>query len=244
MPQLSSNQISKKKFYSQVYFVKIKKKGCASNCLKDVLYMSHKAHEFGYEAVLVLPPYYYKNGISDVGLAKFYTTIADELSGKIPVVLYNMPSNTNINLSVNLVKELSKHENIIGIKDSTGNSVQMGQYVRNSSNFSVLTGSGSTLCASLSVGASGGINALANVFPEETCLIYEEFKNGNFEKSFKLQSYLTDINQCITAELGVSALKIAMEENGFGSMGDVCKIFEINFKYCRYFHYPINKSKK
>jgi len=95
---------------------------------RETIILSKKAADLGVDAILVLPPNYYKGGMKDEVLQKYFTDIADE--SPLPMMLYNMPGNTGINLSSKLVASLSKHPNIVGIKDTSGNIVQLTEIVR------------------------------------------------------------------------------------------------------------------
>ena len=102
--------------------------GCEST--KATVRLTKRCAEAGADAVLVLNPSYYKSSMTNEALSRFYTEVAD--TSPVPVILYNMPRNTGINMSDQLVSELSKHPNIIGIKDSSGNIVQIAGILANS----------------------------------------------------------------------------------------------------------------
>ncbi|MCR4398833.1 MAG: dihydrodipicolinate synthase family protein, partial [Firmicutes bacterium] len=101
--------------------------GTGCECTAATIRLTKKCADVGAAAALVINPSYYKGGMTDAALRRFYSTVAD--ASPIPVVLYNMPRNTGINLSSSLAVELSAHPNIIGIKDSSGNIVQMSEIV-------------------------------------------------------------------------------------------------------------------
>ena len=150
-------------------------------------------------------------------LYNYYSLLSKELENKIPIILYNIPQFSGISLSTNLVHKLSSIPNIIGIKDSTGNIIQINEYKQQTNKeFLVLSGSGSVYLYSLMVNADGCVSALGNLFPKECCDIYDFFKNHDFENAIKLQNKLIPINQLITSKYGIPGLKYALK-----TMGDV-----------------------
>ena len=107
-----------------------------------------KAADLGADAVLVLPPHYYKGAMKEEILYRYFTDVADE--SPVPMMLYNMPGNTGINLTSGLIARLSKHPNIAGIKDTGGNIVQIAETVRDTEeDFSVFAGNTGYLMAAL-----------------------------------------------------------------------------------------------
>lgn len=187
--------------------------GTGAESTEETVYLSKKAAEVGVDAVLVVTPNYYKGSMTDAVLKRFYTTVADETP--VPVILYNMPRNTGVNMSAKLVAELAKHPNIIGIKDSGGNIVQIAEMINTTpSDFSVFAGSASFLYASLVLGAQGGTLALANILPEECVKVQELFEEGQHEESRNLQMKLIESNNAVTARWGIAGLKAAMDMMG------------------------------
>ena len=121
----------------------------------ETIRLNKMAAEAGADAVLIVTPNYYKGEMTDPVLARFYRDVAD--ASPLPVILYNMPRNAGINISAKLAFELSKHPNIIGIKDSGGNIVQIADMIRNApEGFSVFAGSASYLYTTLALGGAGG----------------------------------------------------------------------------------------
>ncbi|MBN1687392.1 MAG: dihydrodipicolinate synthase family protein [Spirochaetales bacterium] len=186
--------------------------GCHSTA--ETIELTKAVAAVGADAVLVLPPFYYKGQMTDEVLYAHFERVAD--SSPVPVLLYNMPANTGINLSSSLVSRLSAHENIVGEKDSSGNIVQIAETVRSTpAGFSVLAGSAGFMLPSLSVGAAGAVVALGNVMPDRCCELYKLFREGRLEEATRLQHQLLEINHAVTAGMGVPALKAAMDMLGF-----------------------------
>ena len=186
--------------------------GCES--LQATLRLTKKAAEVGCDAALVLTPWYYKGGMNNDVLNAFYTELADK--SPIPVILYNMPRNTGVEMNSALISELSKHQNIIGIKDSSGNIVQIAETIKHSAkDFAVFAGSASFLYPSLMLGATGGTMALANCIPDKCVELIELYMKGEHQKAQKLQISLLDINAAVTSKFGIGGMKAACELMGY-----------------------------
>jgi len=163
---------------------------------------------------LLTTPHYYGGKMTDEALFQYYTAVAESVP--IPVLLYNVPKFTHLNLSAGLVSRLSRHPNIVGIKDSSGNVNLLGQYLNDSdSNFNVLVGTAGVLFSGLALGCVGGIVALANVAPEACVNILELVQQGSFEKARQLQLKVLPVNNAVTVTYGISALKAAMDMLGY-----------------------------
>jgi 4-hydroxy-2-oxoglutarate aldolase len=149
-------------------------------------------------------------------LKKHYLRIADQAD--IPIIIYNVPQFTGINVSPGLVASLAEHPTIIGIKDSSGNIAQVGEMIATSPSppsFHVLAGSAGHLLAALALGASGGVLALANVAPDACCTIFEDFRGGKHADARELQLKLIAANKAVTAGFGVAGLKAALDMVGY-----------------------------
>ncbi|MEW6333630.1 MAG: dihydrodipicolinate synthase family protein [Thermodesulfobacteriota bacterium] len=187
--------------------------GTGAESTAETIRLGEVAAAAGADAVLIVTPNYYKGEMTDPVLARFYRDVADV--SPLPVILYNMPRNAGINISAKLAVELAKHPNIIGIKDSGGNIVQIADMIRNApATFSVFAGSASFLYTSLVLGATGGTLALANVFPNECARLQTLFEAGNHKEARDLQMTLMDSNTAVTARWGIPGLKAAMEMIG------------------------------
>jgi len=175
--------------------------------------LSKAAAGEGAESVLVVNPYYYKGSYSEDALEEYFLQVADNCP--VPVILYNMPRNTGLNLSVSLVSRLSRHANIAGIKDSGGNIVQIAEIIAASDpGFAVFAGSASFLLPTLLLGGRGGTMALANVLPEQCCRVMDLASNNEWQAAATLQLGLLDINAAVTRRWGVAGLKAAMDMMG------------------------------
>lgn len=204
----------KRKFISAVCKLSKGKKpviagtGCEST--KETIELTKYAAEVGADAALVLSPNYYKRAMTDAINKTFYSDVAD--ASPIPIIIYNMPGNSGINLSAKLIAELAQHPNIMGVKDSSGNIVQIAEIINSTtSDFAVFAGSASFLYPSLALGAKGGTLALANVLPNECAEVHELVMAGKHNEAKNLQLKLLDINNAVTARWGVPGLKAALE---------------------------------
>ena len=167
----------------------------------------------GADFALVLPPSYYKGLMTDVVLERHFRAVAD--ASPIPVVLYNMPACTGIDLSAELIADLAGHGNIVGLKDSSGSVVKLGR-IRGEADggFRILAGSADFLLPALSVGAVGGVLALANIAPAECVEIHRLFAEGDTDAAAALQIRMIPPNAAVTRRWGVPGLKAAMEMLG------------------------------
>ncbi len=161
--------------------------GTGSNNTEEALLLTKAAKNIGADGVLVISPYYNKPNKS--GLKKHYTKIADL---DIPVVMYNVPGRTGQNLEVDLVKDLAKHPNIVGIKEASGNLFQMWQIVEETrdENFKVISGDDNMTLPLLQLGGVGVISVAANVEPKLMVEMYEAFKKGNLARAREVNAKL------------------------------------------------------
>lgn len=168
----------------------------------------------GAQAALIKPPYYYKSRMNYEALKAYYSEVADRV--KIPVIMYNIPQNTQVWLPLELVVELSKHQNIIGLKESGGSLAYLSEVISKvSADFHYFTGSASILYSALDMGACGAILALANVAPEHCVKLYELFMAGKREEAKSLQYKLIPLNRALTETYGIPAIKYVLDRLGF-----------------------------
>ena len=160
---------------------------------------------------MIVTPHYYRGQMNPATLILHYRTIAD--ASPIPIILYNVPANTNVDMDAATIIELARHENIAGIKDSSGNLAKMGEVIQAvRPDFAFLAGSGSFLFPALSIGAKGGVPALANVAPRECVKLYESFQRGDYETARDLQLSLIKLNGAVSTRWSVPGLKAALDE--------------------------------
>lgn len=187
--------------------------GTGGEATRLVAARNREAKAVGADAALVLPPHYYVGSMTDAALQRHYETLADE--SPVPLMLYNFPGVTTLALSPALTARLAQHENIIGIKDSSGNVAALTETTRLvPAGFQVLTGNAPTFLAALALGARGGILAVANVAATGYRRLYDAFCAGNLETARALQLALNPLAQAVTTRYGVPGLKAAMRSQG------------------------------
>ena len=186
--------------------------GCEST--QETIELTNDCAQLGAKAALVVTPYYYSGRMTDDALKKHFFTVADK--SDIPIILYNVPKFTHIDMSAKLVAKLSKHPNIVGIKDSTGNVNALGQLLNSvDKKFDVLVGTAGALYGALTLGCSGGVLAAANVAPKMCVRIMKLIKDGKFESARKLHLKLLPVNNAVTFIFGVPGLKVALDLLGY-----------------------------
>ncbi|MBR7150325.1 MAG: dihydrodipicolinate synthase family protein [Oscillospiraceae bacterium] len=190
--------------------------GCGCESTRETIELCKEAAALGADAALVISPNYYKKAMqTDRVIEQFFTDVAD--ASPIPVILYNMPGNSGINIPANVTIKLAKHPNIIGEKDSGGNIVQITEKIYGTENeeFVMFAGSTSFLAATTIMGGDGGTLALANVLPDECVKLYELAKAGDLERAVKAQKILMAPNAAVTSQFGIGGLKVALDHLGF-----------------------------
>jgi 4-hydroxy-2-oxoglutarate aldolase len=173
-----------------------------------------KIGDLGADFALVGTPCYFKARMTDDALFAHYWTVADE--SPIPVLIYNVPQFTGVNTSAALVCRLSAHENIAGIKESSGNLALQGEIRRGTpESFRILVGSAPTLLPSLIQGSCGGIVAIACALPALTVELYRTFASGKWQEAAAIQARLSPPAAGVTTLFGIPGLKAALDMMGF-----------------------------
>jgi len=192
---------------------KIMLAGTGGQSTIETIRLTKMAAKCGTDAVLVLNPSYYRGLMTKEALRRHYFAVAD--ASPVPVLIYNMPANSGLDMDAETIASFSVHENIIGVKDSGGNVVKMADIIRLSSpGFQVLAGSAGFLLPALSIGAIGGILALANIAPQFCLDIYNSFREGDLDRAAILQRKAVPVNSAVTSRWGIPALKAAMDHLG------------------------------
>lgn len=167
----------------------------------------------GADALLVLPPSYYRSQMTAQVLEEHFLAVAERASA--PVVLYNIPASTGIDIPLETVLALARHPNVIGIKDSGGDITRLGAICQGApSGFTVLAGSAGFLLGALSVGAAGAVSALANLAGPQLAQLQGHFEAGEQDQARRLQLRLIEPNRAVTARYGVPGLKAALDMIG------------------------------
>jgi 4-hydroxy-2-oxoglutarate aldolase len=186
--------------------------GCEST--RSTLQLTEQAAAIGADVAVVITPHYFRVQMDAAAMRRYFLAVAER--SPLPVTIYNMPANTGVDITAETVLELAQHPNIVGIKDSTGNLVKMGEIIRRApSHFQVLAGSASFLYAAMTLGAVGGVAALANIAAEQCCQLYNLAKEGRHEEARQLQLRLIPPNAAVTTRFGVPGLKQALDWLGY-----------------------------
>jgi len=185
--------------------------GCSST--RQTIELTQKAAKAGTDAALVLTPSYYKGLMTKNALKAHYFGVAE--ASDIPVIIYNMPANSGFDMDADTIIALSQHANIVGLKDSGGNIAKMGEIQSYApSDFQLLAGSAGFLLPALSVGAVGGVLALANILPQHCIDIFQYFMDRKMDDAREKQLKIVKLNNFVTRQYGVPALKEAMNQLG------------------------------
>lgn len=187
--------------------------GTGGQSTRETINLTKAAATAGADGALVLNPFYFKSGMTQEALVKHYFDVAD--ASEIPVIIYNMPANTGIDMSAAMIMEMASHPNIIGLKESGGSVVKMGEVLGSvKQDFQILAGGAGFLLPALTMGAVGGILALANIAPSQCIDIYRLFGNGEIPGARQIQHKMIPLNAAVTTRWGVPALKAAMDQLG------------------------------
>lgn len=185
--------------------------GAGSNNTAHTLSLCSEFENIGLDGLLIVTPYY--NKTTQKGLINYYTTIAKNT--KLPIILYNVPSRTGLNIEVDTVIELSKIDNIVGIKDASGN---ISQVINIASlcddDFYIYSGNDDQILPILSIGGKGVISVFANIAPKQTHDIIDKFMQGDFETSKKLQLQYISIINSLFCEVSPIPVKTALDIMG------------------------------
>jgi 4-hydroxy-2-oxoglutarate aldolase len=186
--------------------------GAGYESTRQTISFSNQVAEMGADFVSILTPSYFKKRLTDDAMIGYYTDVADAVP--IPVVAYNAPGFTGMTLTPQVVEVVSRHPNVIGMKDtSKGN---MSSYLSVSGeDFDILSGTVSTLFESMLLGAKGGVVSLANAFPAPCCELYEACKAVDLDKARRLHYMLIKLNKSVSGSFGVAGVKYAAEVAGY-----------------------------
>jgi len=171
-----------------------------------------RAADLGADAVLVRPPAYYKNQMTNDALVEHFTRVAD--ASPVPMLLYNLPI-TGVVLTLPVVAALAKHQNVAGLKETSPELERLGQFTAIKPDFAVLSGWAPVLYPAISLGAAGGILAVANVLPERCVELYEHACAGRRVEALELQRKLTPLAQMVSSIHGIAGLKVALTHLGY-----------------------------
>lgn len=189
--------------------------GTGVESVRETVWLTNKAAEMGYKAAMVRTPHYYKSLLHrNEAQMLYFRAVADQ--SKIPLMIYNWPQATGIDITPEAVAQLSHHPNIIAIKESSGSLEKVMQMMREvKTGFQVLVGSAPTLWPSLQMGAVGAVLAFANAAPYATITIWEAHRTREIEAGRDWQDRIARAAQLVTTKYGVPGLKHAMDLSGY-----------------------------
>ena len=192
--------------------------GTGGNDTAHSIYMSQEAEKLGADALLIITPYYNKANKS--GLRKHFVSIANSV--KLPIILYNVPSRTKVNIPPALVADLANNvDNIVALKEACGDLAQVAEVCRLvPEGFAVYSGNDDSILPLLSLGGSGVISVLANICPRETHDLVAKFMEGDIEGSRKLQLGMKPLIDALFIEVNPVPVKTAVNLLGF-NVGDL-----------------------
>ena len=186
--------------------------GTGSNNTMRSIYLSQEAERLGADGLLVITPYYNKANAN--GLKLHFETIANSVN--LPIIMYNVPGRTSMNMKPSLVAELAKIENIVAIKEASGDLSQVAELCRLvPDDFAVYSGNDDSILPLLTLGGKGVISVLANVCPQETHDLVQKFFDGDIEGSRKIQLKLKPLIDALFIEVNPIPVKTAMNLLGF-----------------------------
>lgn len=186
--------------------------GTGSNNTREAIEMSKIAERLGVDGILVVTPYY--NKTTQRGLIAHYKAIAESVS--IPIILYNVPSRTGINIEPQTCLELSKIDNIVAIKEASGNISQVAQ-ISNlcGDNLCIYSGNDDQIVPICSLGGIGVISVLSNIKPKFVHDMVYDFLDGNIDKARKMQLNVLPLINSLFSEVNPIPVKYALNELGF-----------------------------
>lgn len=187
--------------------------GTGSESTRATIARTVVAAECGADGVLVVAPHYYGDAMTPDALFEHYMRVAD--ASAIPVLLYSIPKYMHFAIAPELVGRLSRHENIIGMKDSSGDAALFARYLESQGDsFRVLTGSGVLFGEALRLGAYGGILAVSLFAPELAFDVWNAHKRGDADAAARAQATLTPLAGKIVGGMGVAGVKAALDRIG------------------------------
>lgn len=188
--------------------------GAAYESVRETIKMVNAAADLGFDAALLLSPHYYRALMTkpESQLA-YYRTVAD--SAKIPLIIYNFPQITGLDVSAETVAQLAAHPNIVAIKESSGDLVKVKALLDQApSHFQVTVGAGGKYFASLELGARGGILAIGDIVPAAAIELHNLYRAGDHAAASALQDAIMDVCN-LPPTYGIPGIKYAMDLKGF-----------------------------
>jgi 4-hydroxy-2-oxoglutarate aldolase len=189
--------------------------GTGMESVKETVALTNEAAARGADCALVLTPNYYGGNMHDMAQLHFFTEVADQT--EIPILIYNVTKFTHINISPTVVSQLSHHDNIIGMKDSSGDVRQLIELMNAGldEDFNLIVGTASAWYPALTIGIEAAVLALANCCPQECIEMQTLYEDNQLEKSLQLYKRMYPVNKAITGTFGIPGLKYTSTRLGY-----------------------------
>lgn len=184
--------------------------GAGSNDTVHAIALSKKAEEYGVDGLLHVTPYY--NKASQKGLITHFTAIANSV--KVPIILYNVPSRTGVSIAIDTLKELAKVENIVAIKEASGDISYTAKVAAEIPELYIYSGNDDMIVPVMSLGGKGVISVLANVCPKETHEMCQAYLDGDCRKATKMQLEYLELCNKLFIEVNPIPVKTALNLMG------------------------------
>lgn len=185
--------------------------GTGSNDTKYAIQLSQEAQKLGADGLLLVTPYY--NKTSQRGLVAHYTAIADNVD--IPIILYNVPSRTGVNIAIDTYTQLAEHKNIVAVKEASGNIGYVAKVIHAiGDKMDVYSGNDDQIVPLMSLGAKGVISVLSNVMPKETHQMAQYCLDNDFQSASKIQIELLDLINNLFIDVNPIPVKEALNLMG------------------------------
>jgi 4-hydroxy-tetrahydrodipicolinate synthase len=186
--------------------------GTGTNATASSIDLTQAAEDLGADAAMLITPYY--NKPTQAGLVRHYETVAAKV--KIPIVLYNVPGRTGVNMLPETVAELAKIENVVAVKEASGSVDQVSRIIAGS-DITVLSGDDSLTLPMLSVGARGVVSVVANLVPSEVSRMVSAFLKGAVAEAREIHLKLLPLMHVLFVETNPGPVKAALAMLGHGS---------------------------
>lgn len=189
--------------------------GSGSNSTREAIWLTKEVEKAGAEAAMLVTPYY--NKPNDAGLLEHYKSVAKEVS--IPLIIYNIPSRTGVNVSAQLMAKIAEIDNVVGVKEASGNLKQVSDIIRlvKKKDFTVLSGDDFLTLPILAIGGKGVISVTANVAPKMMKDLYNAFIEGNIAKAIEIHQKLSPLFDALFIDTNPIPVKKAMELLGLAA---------------------------
>ena len=188
--------------------------GSGVESARETIKLTNKCAKLGAHCALVLTPFYYGPAMDSKAMIRFFTEVAD--NSDIPILIYNVTKFTHVNIGADAVAELSRHKNIVGMKDSNGDVPQLATFIRVADpDYQIMPGTFSAWYPALTMGLTASISAMANCCPNEIAETQDLYNAGKLKESFSLYQRMFPVNAAVTGAYGIPGLKYICDYLGY-----------------------------